>query len=104
MTQSSRDRNRRGPGFARILELQKHLGQLSEGKNAWLKQEPEGPDSPRLCPGHQYGTHGAHAPNLAQVPSAHEYRELFYLAPIVLSWALTLRSGAPVPCSLFHLE
>ena len=28
--------------FARILELQKHLGQLSEGKNAWLKQERDG--------------------------------------------------------------
>ena len=24
--------------FARILELQKHLGQVAEGKNAWLKQ------------------------------------------------------------------
>jgi DNA polymerase-1 len=25
--------------FSRILELQKHLGQLSDGKNAWLKLE-----------------------------------------------------------------
>ena len=64
--------------FARILELQKHLGQLSDGKNAWLKQERNG----RIHHGCVLATNTgrmAHLrPNLAQVPSAHEYRELFY--------------------------
>lgn len=64
--------------FSRILELQKHLGQLSEGKNAWLKQERNG----RIHHGCVLATNTgrmAHLkPNLAQVPSAHEYRELFY--------------------------
>ena len=64
--------------FARILELQKHLGQLSDGKNAWLKQERKG----RIHHGCVLATNTgrmAHLrPNLAQVPSAHEYRELFY--------------------------
>ena len=64
--------------FARILELQKHLGQLSDGKNAWLKQERQG----RIHHGCVLATNTgrmAHLrPNLAQVPSAHEYRELFY--------------------------
>jgi len=64
--------------FARILELQKHLGQLSDGKNAWLKQERDG----RIHHGCVLATNTgrmAHLrPNLAQVPSAHEYRELFY--------------------------
>lgn len=64
--------------FARILELQKHLGQLSDGKNAWLKKERKGKihhscflntNTSRMC---HVG------PNLAQVPSAREYRELFY--------------------------
>ena len=64
--------------FARILELQKHLGQLSEGKNAWLKQERNGRIHHSCILNTNTGRMAHLRPNLAQVPSASEYRELFY--------------------------
>ena len=64
--------------FARILELQKHLGQLSEGKNAWLKNVTQEDKLHHSCVLATNTGRMAHMrPNLAQVPSAHEYRELF---------------------------
>lgn len=64
--------------FARILELQKHLGQLSEGKNAWLKKEINGRIHHSCVLNTNTGRQAHMSPNLAQIPSAHEYRELFY--------------------------
>ena len=64
--------------FSRILELQKHLGQLSEGKNAWLKQERDGRVHHSCILNTNTGRMAHMRPNLAQVPSAPEYRELFY--------------------------
>ncbi len=63
--------------FSRILELQKHLGQLSEGKNAWLKQEIKGRLHHSCILNTNTGRMAHLRPNLAQVPSAPEYRELF---------------------------
>lgn len=63
--------------FARILELQKHLGQLSDGKNAWLKLE-QGKRLHHSCVLNTNTGRQVHMrPNLAQVPSATEYRALF---------------------------
>ena len=71
--------NEEALAFARILELQKHLGQLSEGKNAWLKNvTPEGKLHHSCVLATNTGRMAHMRPNLAQVPSAHEYRELFY--------------------------
>ena len=68
--------------FARILELQKHLGQLSEGKNAWLKNvTPENKLHHSCVLATNTGRMAHMRPNLAQVPSAHEYRELFTAGP-----------------------
>ena len=68
--------------FARILELQKHLGQLSEGKNAWLKNVTNEDKLHHSCVLATNTGRMAHMrPNLAQVPSAHEYRELFHAGP-----------------------
>ena len=67
--------------FSRILELQKHLGQLSEGKNAWLKQEVNGRIHHSCILNTNTGRMAHLRPNLAQVPSASEYRELFYPWP-----------------------
>ena len=64
--------------FARILELQKHLGQLSEGKNAWLKQERDGRIHHSCILNTNTGRMAHLRPNLAQVPSDSEYRALFY--------------------------
>ena len=64
--------------FARILELQKHLGQLSEGANAWLKKVEKDGRIHHACILNTNAGRMAHMkPNLAQVPSGHEYRELF---------------------------
>ena len=64
--------------FARILELQKHLGQLSEGKNAWLKKVGKDGRIHHSCVLNTNTGRMAHmGPNLAQVPSASEYRALF---------------------------
>lgn len=64
--------------FARILELQKHLGQLSDGKNAWLKLERKGRIHHSCVLATNTGRMVHLRPNAAQIPSAHEYRELFY--------------------------
>jgi DNA polymerase I-like protein with 3'-5' exonuclease and polymerase domains len=63
--------------FARILELQKHLGQLSDGKNAWLKLVTKGKIHHSCMLNTNTGRQVHMRPNIAQVPSAHEYRELF---------------------------
>ena len=66
-------------GFARILELQKHLGQLSEGANAWLKLVDNEERVHHSCMLNTNTGRMAHMkPNLAQVPSNHDYRELFH--------------------------
>ena len=64
--------------FARILELQKHLGQLSEGKNAWLKLEHNGRLHHSCILNTNTGRMAHLRPNISQTPSAPEYRELFY--------------------------
>ena len=64
--------------FSRILELQKHLGQLSDGKNAWLKLVTKGKIHHSCMLNTNTGRNAHMRPNLAQVPSAKEYRELFY--------------------------
>ena len=64
--------------FARILELQKHLGQLSEGKNAWLKQERDGRIHHSCILNTNTGRMAHLRPNLAQVPSDSDYRVLFH--------------------------
>lgn len=63
--------------FLRVLELTKHLGMLSEGKNGWLRLVRHG----RL---HHHCSVGAAThrcahrnPNLAQVPSDLRFRRLF---------------------------
>nr|BAR25532.1 DNA polymerase [uncultured Mediterranean phage uvMED] len=64
--------------FARILELQKHLGQLSEGKNAWLKKvESDGKIHHSCSLNTNTGRQSHVRPNIAQVPSDKVYRELF---------------------------
>ena len=63
--------------FGRILELQKHLGQLSEGKNAWLKLESKGRIHHSCVLNTATGRQAHMRPNVAQVPSAPEYRVLF---------------------------
>jgi DNA polymerase I-like protein with 3'-5' exonuclease and polymerase domains len=63
--------------FSRILELQKHLGQLSDGKNAWLKLEKRGRIHHSCILNTNTGRQAHLKPNLAQVPSASEYRALF---------------------------
>jgi len=65
--------------FARILELQKHLGQLSEGQNAWLKRvEKDGRIRHSCILNTNTGRNCHMRPNLGQVGQAKEYRELFY--------------------------
>jgi DNA polymerase I-like protein with 3'-5' exonuclease and polymerase domains len=65
--------------FGRILELQKALGLLSEGKNAWLKLVDADHRLRHSCMLATATGRMAHLrPNLAQVPSGHEYRELFH--------------------------
>ena len=65
--------------FARILTLQKHLGQISEGQNAWLKKVGRDGRIHHSCILNTNTGRMAHmGPNLAQVPSQHDYRELFY--------------------------
>ena len=65
--------------FARILELQKALGQLSEGQNAWLKLVDKTGKIHHSCSLATNTFRQAHyRPNLSQVNSAQEYRELFH--------------------------
>ena len=65
--------------FARILTLQKTLGQLSEGKNAWLKQVTKEQRIHHSCVLNTNTGRMAHMrPNLAQTKSDKESRELFH--------------------------
>lgn len=63
--------------FARILVLQKHLGQLSDGKNAWLKLVKKGRIHHACVLNTNTGRQAHMRPNLAQVPSDATYRSLF---------------------------
>jgi DNA polymerase-1 len=64
--------------FGRILELQKHVGMLSEGKNSWLQMVEKDGRIHHTCMLNTATGRNVHLrPNLAQVPSAHEFRELF---------------------------
>ena len=67
--------------FARILELQKHLGMLSEGQNAWLKLVTDGRIHHSCVLNTNTGRNVHMRPNLSQVPSQSEYRELFNPGP-----------------------
>lgn len=67
--------------FGRILELQKQLGLLSEGSNSWLKLVENGRLHHSCMLNTATGRQAHMRPNLAQVPSAHEFRELFYAGP-----------------------
>lgn len=64
--------------FARIMELRKFLGLLSEGDNSWLKLvEADGRLHHSCILNTATGRNAHNRPNLAQVPSGQEYRELF---------------------------
>jgi DNA polymerase-1 len=64
--------------FARLLELQKALGQLSEGKNSWLKKvTPEGRIHHRCILATNTGRNAHSSPNLGQVSSDPRCRALF---------------------------
>ena len=64
--------------FARLLELQKALGQLSEGQNAWLKQVTREGRIHHACQLATNTGRNAHSrPNLAQVSSDPRCRALF---------------------------
>ena len=67
--------------FARILELQKHLGMLSEGQNAWLKLVTEGRIHHSCVLNTNTGRNIHMRPNISQTPSAPEFRELFNPGP-----------------------
>lgn len=63
--------------FARILTLQKHLGQLSEGQNSWLKLAVKGKVHHSCVLNTNTGRQIHMRPNVAQTPSEREYRELW---------------------------
>jgi DNA polymerase I-like protein with 3'-5' exonuclease and polymerase domains len=64
--------------FARLLELQKAVGQLSEGQNAWLKQVTKEGRIHHVCQLATNTGRNAHSrPNLGQVSSDPRCRALF---------------------------
>jgi len=64
--------------FARLLELQKAIGQLSEGQNAWLKQVTKEGRIHHVCQLATNTGRNAHSrPNLGQVSSDPRCRALF---------------------------
>jgi DNA polymerase I len=64
--------------FARLLELQKAIGQLSEGQNAWLKQVTKDGRIHHVCQLATNTGRNAHSrPNLGQVSSDPRCRALF---------------------------
>jgi hypothetical protein len=64
--------------FARLLELQKAVGQLSEGQNAWLKQVTKNGRIHHVCQLATNTGRNAHSrPNLGQVSSDPRCRALF---------------------------
>lgn len=68
--------------FARLLELQKAIGQLSEGKNAWLKQVTKEGRIHHACQLATNTGRNAHSrPNLGQVSSDPRCRALFGPGP-----------------------
>jgi len=70
------------PSFARMLELQKGLGQLSEGKNAWLKQVTRHGRIHHSCSlATNTGRNAHRSPNLGQVSSDPRCRALFGPGP-----------------------
>lgn len=74
------------PLLAEYLEIQKILGFLSDGKNAWLKLESAGRLHGRVLPTGTVTSRAAHSnPNLGNVPSrsalGHACRGLFLAGP-----------------------
>lgn len=68
--------------LAEYFLIQKRLGQLAEGKEAWLKYVRNGRIHGRVITnGAVTGRMTHQKPNMAQVPSEHEYRELFLARP-----------------------
>lgn len=68
--------------FARLLELQKAIGQLSEGQNAWLKQVTKEGRIHHACQLATNTGRNAHSrPNLGQVSSDPRCRALFGPGP-----------------------
>ena len=68
--------------FARCLTVTKMLGMLSNGTNAWLKLSTTSSRIHHHCSVATNTHRCAHRkPNLGQVPSNHEYRELFKASP-----------------------
>ena len=68
--------------FARCLTVTKMLGMLSNGVNAWLKLSTTSNRIHHHCSVATVTHRCAHRkPNLAQVPSDHEYRQLFQATP-----------------------
>ena len=63
--------------FARLLKLQKMLGQLSEGKNSWLKLVHQGRIHHACMLNTNTGRNAHMRPNLAQVSSDPRCRALF---------------------------
>ena len=68
--------------FARCLTVTKMLGMLSNGANAWLKLSTTSNRIHHHCSVATNTHRCAHRkPNLGQVPSDHEYRQLFQASP-----------------------
>ena len=68
--------------FARCLTVTKMLGMLSNGANAWLKLSTTSSRIHHHCSVATNTHRCAHRkPNLGQVPSDHEYRQLFQATP-----------------------
>ena len=68
--------------FARCLTVTKMLGMLSNGTNAWLKLSTTSNRIHHHCSVATNTHRCAHRkPNLGQVPSNHEYRQLFQASP-----------------------
>ena len=68
--------------FARCLTVTKMLGMLSNGANAWLKLSTTSSRIHHHCSVATNTHRCAHRkPNLGQVPSDHEYRQLFQASP-----------------------
>ena len=68
--------------FLKCLDITKKLGMISEGMNAWLKLCTSANRIHHHCSVATNTHRCAHRkPNLAQVPSNHEFRELFTASP-----------------------
>jgi len=69
-------------GFLKCLDITKKLGMISEGTNAWLKLCTSADRIHHYCAVSTFTHRCSHRrPNLAQVPSDHEFRELFIPTP-----------------------